>query len=130
MNTFIRNLLTASVVSAVLGSGAGFAMAETSQTPVYLQNSVEIGHAGWNWWANSRPAADSELCTHDRVTAQSIETGPITWDWWRDSPVHEQAESAAATLQVQASNSSETGHVRWNWWEYPSSASKSQGQQC
>jgi len=130
MKTFIRNLFTASVASVVLSSGASLAMAETPQTAVYLQNSVEIGHAGWNWWANSRPAADSELCIHDRVTAQFIETGPIAWDWWRDTPAHLQTESATTTLQAQVSSGSETGHVRWNWWEYPSSTGKSQGQQC
>jgi len=130
MSTFFRNLFTASVVSAVLGSGASLAMAETPQAPVYPQNSAEVGHAGWNWWVNSRPAADSELCTHGQVAAHFAETGPVAWDWWRYVSAHQQPEAAATTLQVQTSSNSETGHVRWNWWNHSASAGKGQVQQC
>ncbi len=130
MNTLIKKMFTASVVSAVLSSGAGIAMAETSQSPIYLQNSAEVGHIGWNWWVNSHPTPNEELCNDDRVVAQNAETGPIAWDWWRHDHTHQQPELSAAALQALANNNAETGHISWNWWKYPSSTSTGNVQQC
>lgn len=130
MNTFIRNMLTVSVVSAVLSSGAGLAMADTNQTPVHLQNSAEVGHIGWNWWVYSRPTPDSELCTDNRIVAQYAETGPVAWDWWRHDHTHQQPELSAAALQTMANNNAETGHVSWNWWKHPASTGNGNVQQC
>jgi hypothetical protein len=130
MNTLIRKMFTASVVGAVLSSGAGLAMAETTSGTAYLQHSAEVGHIGWNWWVNSRPISDSELCTDNHVVAQNAETGPIAWDWWRHDHTHQQPELSASVLQALAKNNAETGHISWNWWKYPSSTSTGNVQQC
>lgn len=130
MGTFIRNIFTVSVVSAVLGSGAGFAMAETSQAYVYPQSSAEVGYIGWNWWENSRPNSHNDVCSGNRVVAQFAETGPIAWDWWRHDHTHHQSELTAAVMPERASSNAEIGHVSWNWWQYPSSAGIGNMQQC
>jgi hypothetical protein len=130
MNTLIRKMFTASVVSAVLSSGAGLVMAETTSDSAYLQHSAEVGHIGWNWWQNSSPSTHASVCADTETKARFAETGPIAWDWWRSSHTHQQMEESHVPFQTTIASNSELGHVHWNWWRNQSSAEQNGAQQC